>query len=246
MPWPRFLPVFAGCALCVLVPMLVGASCCLASEVTRANAGMAALQNFYKLVDGILPHAGGLVGRRKRAGNNNRLLGAYRSRRFIHETYRSPSINNRAHNFLNDYYDDEGWWTLTWIKAYDLTGNTEYLNAAKTIFADMAEAWDPIRLAAAGSGGTESAPIRTQLPMSSSSQRPRGSTTARREMGVAAVILDWAQREWNWFAQTGMINSSHLVNDGLTASCKNNGRTAWSYNQGVILGGLADLYQSDW
>jgi predicted alpha-1,6-mannanase (GH76 family) len=34
-----------------------------------------------------------------------------------------------------------------------------------------------------------------------------------------------------------------LVNDGLTADCANNGRTTWTYNQGVIIGGLAVLYE---
>jgi len=40
-----------------------------------------------------------------------------------------------------------------------------------------------------------------------------------------------------------MINADGLVNDGLTENCKNNGRTTWTYNQGVVLGGLADLYR---
>jgi predicted alpha-1,6-mannanase (GH76 family) len=46
-----------------------------------------------------------------------------------------------------------------------------------------------------------------------------------------------------------MINRDNLVNDGLgpahgpttAASCHNNGRTMWTYNQGVLLGGLAEL-----
>ena len=38
-----------------------------------------------------------------------------------------------------------------------------------------------------------------------------------------------------------MINSNNLINDGLNSSCHNNGKTVWSYNQGVILGGLAAL-----
>jgi len=38
-----------------------------------------------------------------------------------------------------------------------------------------------------------------------------------------------------------MINSQHLINDGLTSTCQNNGETVWSYNQGVILGGLTEL-----
>src|SRR5437667_9479979 len=40
-----------------------------------------------------------------------------------------------------------------------------------------------------------------------------------------------------------MINGQNLVNDGLTISCQNNGQTAWTYNQGVILGALTDLYK---
>jgi predicted alpha-1,6-mannanase (GH76 family) len=38
-----------------------------------------------------------------------------------------------------------------------------------------------------------------------------------------------------------MINSDNLINDGLDSACKNNGKTTWSYNQGVVLGGLAAL-----
>ena len=45
-------------------------------------------------------------------------------------------------NFLNNYYDDEGWWALAWIDAYDLTGNQQYLSMAETIFSDMAGGWD--------------------------------------------------------------------------------------------------------
>ena len=41
----------------------------------------------------------------------------------------------------------------------------------------------------------------------------------------------------------GLIGPGGLVNDGLTADCQNNGRTTWTYNQGVILGGLASLHQ---
>ncbi|GJF33606.1 hypothetical protein KNE206_63060 [Kitasatospora sp. NE20-6] len=41
-----------------------------------------------------------------------------------------------------------------------------------------------------------------------------------------------------------MINSSHLVNDGLDASCRNNGAQTWSYNQGVVLAGLSELSEA--
>ena len=38
-----------------------------------------------------------------------------------------------------------------------------------------------------------------------------------------------------------MINPRNLVNDGLDSACRNNHRTTWTYNQGVILGGLSML-----
>jgi hypothetical protein len=41
-----------------------------------------------------------------------------------------------------------------------------------------------------------------------------------------------------------MINSNSLINDGLDKNCHNNGATTWTYNQGVIIGGLVDLAQA--
>jgi predicted alpha-1,6-mannanase (GH76 family) len=38
-----------------------------------------------------------------------------------------------------------------------------------------------------------------------------------------------------------MIDSENLVNDGLDSACHNNHRNTWSYNQGVIIGGLSAL-----
>jgi hypothetical protein len=49
---------------------------------------------------------------------------------------------NQRGRFLNRYYDDEGWWALAWIKAYDLTHEERYLAMAKTIFDDMKGGWD--------------------------------------------------------------------------------------------------------
>lgn len=38
--------------------------------------------------------------------------------------------------FLNGFYDDELWWTLAWIKVYDVTGQSQYLTKAAEIFED--------------------------------------------------------------------------------------------------------------
>jgi len=49
---------------------------------------------------------------------------------------------NSQKNFLNDYYDDQGWWALGWAGAYELTQDARYLEMSETIFADMAKGWD--------------------------------------------------------------------------------------------------------
>jgi len=142
-------------------------------------------------------------------------------------------------NFLNDYYDDEGWWALTWIKAYALIGDQRYLSMARTIFADMCTGWD----AQCGGGiwwkkeRRYKNAIANELFISTAARLSRYVTDA----GEQAVYLDWALRGWHWFEQSGMINSASLINDGLDDMCHNNGGVTWSYNQGVIIGGLVDL-----
>ena len=51
----------------------------------------------------------------------------------------------------------------------------------------------------------------------------------------------WALRSWSWFAASTMIGKDGLVNDGLDGQCRNNGAPRFTYNQGVLLGGLSDL-----
>ncbi len=51
------------------------------------------------------------------------------------------------------------------------------------------------------------------------------------------IYIAWAQKEAAWFLRTGMINGQGLVNDG-----QNSGQPTWTYNKGVILAGMAELY----
>jgi predicted alpha-1,6-mannanase (GH76 family) len=150
---------------------------------------------------------------------------------------------NASGNFLNGYYDDEGWWANAWIRAFDLTGNTNFLNMAKTIFNDLTNGWDTTT--AGCSGGvwwnkthTYKNAIPNELFLLAAirlHQRTPGDT------GPLSYFY-WATNEWAWFKASGMINAENLINDGLNG-CQNNGETTWTYNQGVILAGLTDLYK---
>lgn len=148
--------------------------------------------------------------------------------------------------FLNNFYDDEGWWALAWIDAYDLTRNPQYLSMAQSVFADMSGGWDDT----CGGGIWWSKDRKYKNAIANELFLSVAAHLANRTSGAAqSEYLNWGNKEWTWFLASGLINSKSLINDGLgkgqgqTAGtgCANNGRTAWSYNQGVILGGLAEL-----
>jgi predicted alpha-1,6-mannanase (GH76 family) len=148
---------------------------------------------------------------------------------------------NKGRDFLNDYYDDEGWWALAWIRAFDLTGDARYLKMAKTIFVDMTGGWDDH----CGGGIWWRKDRRYKNAIANELFLLVAIRLHQRTPGDAGPgsYFDWAIREWTWFKNTGMINADNLVNDGLNRDCKNNGQTTWTYNQGVILGGLTELYK---
>ena len=141
--------------------------------------------------------------------------------------------------FLNDYYDDEGWWALAWIDAYDLTHKAQYLEQASSIFDDMAGGWDDT----CGGGIWWSKERKYKNAIANELFLDVAAHLANRTSNATtkAKYLDWANREWQWFAQSTMIAEDHQINDGLTSACQNNRKTVWSYNQGVILGGLTEL-----
>ena len=150
---------------------------------------------------------------------------------------------NSSANFLNDYYDDEGWWALAWVKAYDYSHQQKYLDMAKTIFTDISAGWSDV----CGGGvywrkekdGKNAIPNELFLTLAARlHQRTPGDEGA-------GSYLDWAQKEWAWFKGSGLISADNQVVDGLNnlTDCKPSG-PAYTYNQGVILGGLTDLSQA--
>ena len=146
----------------------------------------------------------------------------------------------RFPQFRNEYYDDEGWWALAWLDVYDLKHRGRYLKMAQSIFSDMTGGWND----SCGGGiwwkknEKYKNAIANELFLAVAAHLASAT-----KGGDRAKYLDWAEREWKWFRNSGMINSDFLINDGLDSNCHNNGRTAWSYNQGVILNGLVELKQ---
>ncbi len=178
----------------------------------------------------------------------------------------SPFRMKAYTGFINGYYDDEGWWALAWIDAYDLTGEERYLSAATDIFRDMAGAWDDL-----WGGGIYWGKHNGQPDRTGAGAKPHGWKGPYKNaianalfIAVAAALaaryrrrdpagpdyqdyLQWALRGWKWFSSArpdgvAMINEANLVNDSPDSQgVNNNTESVWSYNQGVILTGLCEL-----
>ncbi|EOA91143.1 hypothetical protein ACJQWK_11742 [Exserohilum turcicum] len=157
----------------------------------------------------------------------------------VANTYAKSANEKGAVKWTNKFFDDMGWWAMAWITAYDLTQDQKYLDSAKFIFDNMTTGWNtPCK---GGIWWSEDrdyiAAIANELFL---------SVAAHLANRVAAkdkqYYVGWAQAEWQWFKNSGLINAQGLINDGIDPkTCKNNNGATFTYNQGIILAGLSEL-----
>ncbi len=157
---------------------------------------------------------------------------------YLSETYLAHIVDARP--FINRYYDDEGWWALTWIKAYALTGDPQYLTLAESIFKDLTKGWTQTC-----GGGLRWSKFANYKDAISNALFLQISSQLHTLIPHDKKYRRWALREWKWFSHTGMLTQSGLVVDGIDPiTCQPIvDSTTWTYNQGAIIGGLVDLYK---
>lgn len=172
------------------------------------------------------------VSAQKRLSPNGLMTSAYE----LH-----PATKRGFSEFLNDFYDDEGWWALALIRSWDVTGEAAYLDMAERIFEDMQNGTD----ATCGGGIWWSKERAYKNAITNELYLSVAASLANRIDGGKERYARIARDAWTWFRRSGMINENHLINDGLRIEadgrCVNNGLNTWSYNQGVVLGGLVEL-----
>ena len=157
-------------------------------------------------------------------------------------------LDNKSGAFEDNFDDDTAWWALAWLQYYDITHGKAYLETAEADANYIHEDWTS---ACGGGVWWQRSPkyyknaIANELFLELTAwlhNTIRGDTK----------YLAWAKAEWNWFDhRSGMIKKSYLISDGPSGpgekgSCVNTsakqGEKIWTYNQGVILAGLAQLY----
>ena len=156
-------------------------------------------------------------------------------------------------------YDDIQWWSLSMIRIYEYMTSHNikntinpaewYLNKAMYFYDYVYNnSWDDITCL----GGlwwnrpkTYKNAITNELGLVNSAKLYSITKDIK-------YMNEW-NNIWNWFwkyTNSGkyMINQQWLINDGLSVNnndkseCYNNNQTEWSYNQGVILGGLYEMF----
>ncbi|WP_327001584.1 glycoside hydrolase family 76 protein [Dactylosporangium sp. NBC_01737] len=143
-------------------------------------------------------------------------------------------------HFISRSIDDSAWWGLTWLAAYDLTGDRAYLDEAVTIAAYVNGFWDTSTCG----GGVWWDRERTYKNAVTIGLYVRLTAALHNRLPGDTTWLQRAVTGWNWFTASGLVNAAGLVNDGLTAGCANNGQTVWSYNQGLAIGAATELYRA--
>jgi predicted alpha-1,6-mannanase (GH76 family) len=67
---------------------------------------------------------------------------------------------------------------------------------------------------------------------------------ANRVPSQKSTYLGYATALWDWFFSIGVVNADNFIVDGVDGNtCKSTGST-YTYNQGVILGAAAELYEA--
>lgn len=143
--------------------------------------------------------------------------------------------------FSDGFYDDEAWWAMGWIRAYDATGNTTYLKTAEAIFQDMTGGWGT-KCSSSGmwwdKGHTGINPIANVLFLETAAY------LAGRVPSNKTYYLGWAENEWDYFQNSPMYSKQqHLVGHSLnTTTCEALPNTLpFTYTQGTLIQGLTEL-----
>ncbi|EPQ57054.1 Six-hairpin glycosidase [Gloeophyllum trabeum ATCC 11539] len=142
---------------------------------------------------------------------------------------------------LDGSNDDSQWimlamWRIADYKAARGEDASPYNNAAAQIYDIIATQWDDVCGGGVwwSSAKTYKNAITNELFLLTSAM---GYLRSQNQ-----TYLDNANKEWAWLSQSGMRNAQGLFNDGLdSATCANNGQTAWTYNQAVVAAGLGAL-----
>lgn len=156
-------------------------------------------------------------------------------RQLLDQVYDGQARRNPT--FMNEFYDDEAWWALASLRAYEITKNPRYLENAQSLWEDIRGGWSD------DLGGG--------IWWRKDERRTKNACINGPATILAARLykftgdkddLAQAERIYAWLRQT-LLADYGLVQDSIDRNGNIDGRT-FTYNQGTFIGAAVALYQA--
>lgn len=146
-----------------------------------------------------------------------------------------------ARGFTRDFYDDENWMALALIRATDLSGDSKYLNQAKTLYADIEAAWDT-SCCGAHPGGIWWDRAHTQKATASNAGPAITGVRLAARTGDKQY-LDFAKKVYAYWRGNMVDPTSFEVYDHNDPTGKIT-KYRFTYNEGLMIGAAVELWRA--
>ena len=153
-------------------------------------------------------------------------------------------------NFIDTMYNDDLlWFSLGFLRSFDLTKDYKYVVIAEYIYEHLIQYWDD----ECGGGIYWNREMEYKNAITNLLFRTTSYKLSHLDWSKKGTIFyqEWYNKSERWInLQNNFINPQsekdhiYLVNDGLTDQCQNNNYTTWTYNQGLSLYPTTDYTKS--
>lgn len=141
--------------------------------------------------------------------------------------------------YLNDFYDDQEWITLTMIRLYEVTNDPKFLDTAHFLWNDIKGAWNT-EFAGGGLAWKHSMP----WSKNACSNAPGALIACRLyEVEKQEDELDWALKIYTWTRETLFNPATGAVYDNINGNTGEIGSFSLTYNQGTFMASAHYLYK---
>jgi len=158
-------------------------------------------------------------------------------RNYFDQWFEGVKIKN-GNTFQNDYYDDMEWNALAILRAYDVTKDEKFKNAALQIWEYIKLGWNE------NAGGGITWKKGMEYSKNACSNGPACILAARlyQEFGDESN-KEWALKIYNWEKSTLFNANNGIVYDNINSETGKIQEWIFTYNEGTFIGSAVELFK---
>lgn len=158
-------------------------------------------------------------------------------RNYFDEWFEGVKIKN-GNTWKNDYYDDMEWNALAILRAYDVTKDEKFKNAALQIWEYIKEGWND------NAGGGITWKKGMEYSKNACSNGPACILAARlyQKFGDESN-KEWALKIYNWEKSTLFNANNGIVYDNINSETGKIQEWIFTYNEGTFIGSAVELFK---